>query len=133
MSESLTIRQFADAAGVHVETVRYYQRRRLLVEPTRPQGGIRRYGSADVARLRFIRRAQAMGFSLQEVGALLALTGRAACDQTLQLTRRKLDEVRKKLGELRQLEADLVRLVGACTLASEGTGCPTLESLKFPS
>ena len=130
--ESLTISQLASAAGVHIETVRYYQRRRLLPEPPRPERGIRRYGSTAVARLRFIRRAQAMGFTLDEVGTLLALKGRTACEETLQLTRSKLEDVRTKQRELRQIESDLVGLVAGCERASR-SGCPTLELLEFPS
>ena len=130
--ESLTISQLAHAARVHIETVRYSQRRGLLEEPPRPERGIRRYGSADVARLRFIRRAQAMGFSLEEVGALLALKGREACDETLQLTRGKLEEVRRKVRELRRIEAELVGLVAGCMRASKN-GCPTLDFLDLPS
>jgi MerR family mercuric resistance operon transcriptional regulator len=130
--ESLTISQFASAARVHIETVRYYQRRGLLPMPPRPERGIRRYGPKDVARLQFIRRAQAMGFSLEEVGTLLALKGRTACEETLQLTLGKLAEVRTKQRELQQIEADLVRLVAGCESAS-WNGCPTLELLELPS
>lgn len=81
MTPTLTIGTLAQAAGVGVETVRYYQRRRLLPEPPRPLGGIRRYGEADLARLRFIRHAQELGFSLAEVAELLALDEGRDCDE----------------------------------------------------
>jgi len=71
--EYLTIGALAKAAGVNVETIRFYQRKRLLSEPERPLGGIRRYGSADVARVKFVKSAQRLGFSLDEVGQLLTL------------------------------------------------------------
>jgi MerR family mercuric resistance operon transcriptional regulator len=79
VSESITIGALAKAANVHVETVRYYQRRGLLREPARPLNSIRRYGVADVSRLRFIKHAQQSGFTLDEVRALLRLSGRPAC------------------------------------------------------
>jgi MerR family mercuric resistance operon transcriptional regulator len=78
----MTISRLAAAAGVHVETVRYYQRRGLLPEPERPMGSVRRYGPDDVGRLQFIRRAQAMGFSLDEIAGLLEVKGQRACEET---------------------------------------------------
>ena len=71
--ETLTIGVLAEAAGVNVETIRFYQRKGLLPEPDRPVGGIRRYGAADVARVRFIKSAQRLGFSLDDVAQLLRL------------------------------------------------------------
>lgn len=126
----LTIGQLAASAEVNVETVRYYQRRGLLSEPKRPAGGIRRYAAGDLARLRYIRRAQSMGFSLDEIVGLLELTGGRVCEQTKLLTEHKLLDVRKRLGELRQLERELVRLVASCGEARAGACCPTLELLE---
>lgn len=123
----MTIGQLAAAGGVHVETVRYYQRRGLLPEPVRPTGGVRRYGTAEVLRLQFIRRAQGVGFSLDEVAELLAVQGHAACEQTRQLTERKLADVRHRLTELQALEADLERLAADCRRAPGGAACPTLD------
>jgi len=96
--QALTIGQLAALAEVNVETVRYYQRRGLLCEPKRPAGSIRRYTSSELARLRYIRRAQTMGFSLDEIVGLLELDGRRACEQTKRLTEHKLLDVRKRLG-----------------------------------
>ncbi|MBK8122242.1 MAG: MerR family DNA-binding protein [Dokdonella sp.] len=127
-ANAMTISRLAAAAGVHVETVRYYQRRGLLQEPERPQGSIRRYGTDDVGRLHFIRRAQAVGFRLDEIAGLLEVKGRRACEQTLQLTERKLAEVRQRLEELRRLEADLEHLIEECRAAT-GEACPTLGRL----
>lgn len=101
---TFTISRLAAAADVHVETVRYYQRRRLLRQPERPIGGVRRYDENDVNRLQFIRRAQMMGFSLDEIAGLLEITGEGSCEQTRQLTERKLVDVRLRIRELRQLE-----------------------------
>lgn len=130
MSSAFTIGRLAIAAGVHVETVRYYQRRGLLPEPSRPPGGIRRYGNADLARLRFVRHAQAMGFSLDEVAGLLQVTGAGACAHTRQLAEHKLAEVRRKLDELRHLESDLMQLVAECARTRQDECCPTLDRLE---
>lgn len=128
-SNTLTISRLAASADVHIETVRYYQRRGLLDEPVRPMGGVRRYGQADIARLQFIRRAQAMGFSLEEIAGLLEVKGQRACEQTRLLTERKLVEVRRRLDELKRLESDLECLVEECRHATAGDGCPTLHLL----
>lgn len=126
----MTISRLAAAADVHVETVRYYQRRGLLVEPERPQGGVRRYGADDVSRLQFIRRAQAVGFRLDEIAGLLEVKGRRACDQTRLLTERKLTEVRQRMEELRLVEAELEQLVDECDHAAAGKECPALDRLS---
>jgi MerR family mercuric resistance operon transcriptional regulator len=127
---TLTISRLAASADVHVETVRYYQRRGLLPEPPRPQGGVRHYGPADVARLQFIRRGQTMGFTLNEIAGLLELKGKRACEKTRQMTEHKLADVRLRLAELRQLERDLVALVAECSRASADADCPTLSLLE---
>jgi MerR family transcriptional regulator, mercuric resistance operon regulatory protein len=127
---SLTIGRLADAAGVHVETVRYYQRRGLLTEPSRPLGGIRRYGDNDLAKLQFVRRARAMGFSLDEIAGLLKLDGAGACLHTRQLTESRLAEVRRKLKDLRRLESELVELVDTCKRSGADDCCPTLDRLQ---
>lgn len=129
-SRAFTIGRLADAADVHVETVRYYQRRGLLCEPERPAGGVRRYGDDDVERLQFIRRAKAMGFSLQEIADLLTLAGERSCEGTRQLTERKLADVRRRILEMQELEADLERKVALCVGAMTGEGCPTLVALE---
>jgi MerR family mercuric resistance operon transcriptional regulator len=128
-SPPLTISRLAASAQVHVETVRYYQRRGLLPEPARPLGGIRRYGPAEISRLQFIRRAQAMGFSLDEIAGLLEVQGQRACESTRVLTEHKLADVRRRLTELRELERDLEQLVRACSDAPAGACCPTLDRL----
>jgi MerR family mercuric resistance operon transcriptional regulator len=127
---TMTISRLADSAGVHVETVRYYQRRGLLREPTRPMGGIRRYDVMDVSRLHFIRRAQAMGFSLDEIAELAQLSGQGACEHTRQLTELKLADVRRKITELRRLERELEELASGCAQSPLGTHCPTLDRLE---
>lgn len=126
----LTISHLAASANVHIETVRYYQRRGLLPEPERPLGGIRRYGPGDVSRLQFIRQAQTMGFSLDEIAGLLQVKGKRACEQTRQLAELKLADIRRRQGELRQLESDLIQMVSECSQVSSGECCPTLIRLE---
>src|SRR3546814_16365848 len=75
--ENLTIGVFAKAAGVNVETIRFYQRKGLLPEPDKPYGSIRRYGEADVVRVKFVKSAQRLGFSLDEIAELLRLDDRS--------------------------------------------------------
>ena len=128
----LTISRLAASAQVNVETVRYYQRRGLLREPTRPSGGIRRYGADEVSRLQFIRRAQAMGFSLDEIGGLLELKGQRTCESTRQLAELKLADVRRRMAELQQLQCDLEHLVAECSHVPAGASCPTLDRLERP-
>ncbi|SFN64879.1 MerR family transcriptional regulator [Dokdonella immobilis] len=129
---TFTISRLAAAADVHVETVRYYQRRKLLHQPARPSGGVRRYGESDVNRLRFIRHAQKMGFSLDEIAGLLQITGKHSCEQTRQLTERKLVDVRLRIRELRNLERDLEQKVARCARVPAGECCPTLDFLERP-
>lgn len=128
--KALTIGRLAEAGGVHIETIRYYQRRGLLRSPARPPGSVRRYGTADVDRLLFIRRAQGMGFSLAEIDGMLELKGQRACEHTRKLTEQRLADVRHRLLELRRLERGLVELVAACTRATAGACCPTLDRLE---
>lgn len=125
----LTIGALAVAAGVHVETVRYYQRRGLVTQPPRPQGGVRRYGEADAERLRFIKRAQAMGFTLAEVDNLMTLRKRRSCRATRELAVAKLGIIDARLRELRQLRADIAQLIAGCDANTEDAQCPVIERL----
>jgi len=126
--QSLTIGTLAAAGGVGVEIVRFYQRKGLLAQPTR-ESGIRRYGSEDLRRLRFIKQAQAAGFTLKEIKELLMLDagedrGRA---RTLAATRiRALDD---KIAELRAARNALKRLATECVEGSQGP-CPILSSFR---
>ena len=128
--QSLTIGAFAKAAGVNVETIRFYQRKGLLPEPDKPYGSIRRYGEADVARVRFVKSAQRLGFSLDEVAGLLRLDDGAHCDEARVLAEQKLEDVREKLADLQRIESVLAQLVDDCC-ASQGTvSCPLIVSLQ---
>jgi MerR family transcriptional regulator, mercuric resistance operon regulatory protein len=128
VSELLTIGALAKAANVHIETVRYYQRRGLVRQPERPLNGIRRYGIADVSRLRFIKHAQQSGFTLDEVQALLRLSGRPACGASRTLAAKKLASIEEKMRILTRLRRELRAWIAACD-ANAGDHCPALEKL----
>lgn len=128
--ESLTIGAFAKAAGVNVETIRFYQRQGLLAQPDRPQGSIRRYGMVDVTRLRFVKTAQGLGFSLDEVAELLRLDDGTHCRDASRLAERKLVAVREKLADLGRMERVLSDLVRACHARRGNISCPLIATLQ---
>src|SRR5713101_3108296 len=97
----MKIGALAEKSGVHVETIRYYQNLGLMPKPTRARGAVRRYGKDAADRLRFIKRAQGLGFSLDEVKLLLELSVGEHCAETRTLARRKLDLVEQKMADLR--------------------------------
>jgi MerR family transcriptional regulator, mercuric resistance operon regulatory protein len=125
----MTIGQLAAAAGVNVETVRYYQRRELLGVPKREPGSIARYTDSALTRLRFIKRAQSLGFSLEDVQALLSLDDGQACSSARALGEHKLAEVRERIGTLRALEEALQELVSKCATTRRKVSCPLIEAL----
>ena len=129
MPHSYTIARLAGAAGVHIETIRYYQRLKLVPEPPRPVGGIRRYSNADAERLRFIKRAQVMGFTLEEIRSLIALQARRSCRATRELAATKLRLVDARIRELRDLRKELAGLVADCDANTQETQCPVIERL----
>jgi MerR family mercuric resistance operon transcriptional regulator len=126
--EGLTIGGLARSSHVNVETIRYYQRRGLLAEPRRAYGRIRRYGTSDVRRLHFVRTAQALGFSLDEVSDLLRLEDGTHCTDARILAEEKLANVRMKLADLHRIEAALVALVQDCEASRGEVTCPLIES-----
>lgn len=128
--DNLTIGTFAKAAGVNVETIRFYQRKGLLPEPNRPCGGIRRYGESDVTRVRFVKSAQRLGFSLDEIAELLRLDDGAHCDEASHLAEYKLQDVREKMADLARMETVLSGLVGACHARQGSVSCPLIASLQ---
>lgn len=131
--ENVTIGAFAQASGVNVETVRYYQRRGLLSEPRKPLGGIRRYGESDVARVRFIKTAQRLGFTLEEVALLLKLDDGTHCSEAAAVAQHKLTEVRARLADLTRMETVLADLVARCRKGRGNVSCPLIRSLHDAS
>ena len=130
LPETLTIGVLAEAAGVNVETIRFYQRKGLMPEPEKPYGSIRRYGAAELARVRFIKSAQRLGFSLEEVGELLKLEDGARCSEARQLAEQKLADVRQKLSDLQRIESVLAGLVALCSAVRGRVSCPLIASLQ---
>ena len=128
--ESFTIGTLADAAAVNVETIRFYQRKGLMPAPVRPSGSIRRYAAIDLARVQFIKSAQRLGFSLDEVSDLLMLEDGTHCDEARALAERKLQDVRDKLALLRCIESTLGKLVVQCGSARGAVTCPLIASLQ---
>jgi MerR family mercuric resistance operon transcriptional regulator len=129
--KTLTIGRLARAAGIGIETVRYYQRRGLIAVPQRPPGGIRRYDAEALARLRFIRRAQELGFSLREIRDLLAL-GEGSCAETRTLAERRLADIEARLRDLGSMRRTLARLIQACRRGRQA-GCPIVLTLSRKS
>ena len=124
----LTIGHIAQAAGVNVETVRYYQRRGLVSLPPKRARGFRYYTPETASRLRFIKRAQALGMSLKEVQRLIKIDAKGACKETRALAVEKLALVESKLVELARLRSVLQDLVAACD-QPHGASCPIIERL----
>lgn len=125
-----TISALARQAGVNVETIRYYQRLGLLREPAKPVRGARQYSAADIARLGFIKSAQRLGFTLEEIGLLLRLEDGAHCGEAREIAERKLVAVRDKIVDLQSMETALARLVGACATRRERVCCPLIAALQ---
>ena len=129
-SLSMTIGTLADAAEVNLETIRFYQRKGLMPEPIRAGGSIRRYGEPALARVRFIKSAQRLGFSLEEVAHLLKLEDGTHCAEARSLAEQKLMDVSAKLADLQRIEVVLRQLVKRCGSARGAVKCPIIESLQ---
>lgn len=130
----MTISELARKGGVGVETIRYYQRRELLGTPPRiggggTRGGIRRYGAEDARRLRFIRMAQAAGFSLEQIGELLALDAGTDRKRARALAEERLAALDARIAELEAARASLRRLAHDCASTSRGP-CPIITAFE---
>ena len=126
---TITIGQVATQADVHVETIRYYQRLGLVGEPLRPLGGIRHYDEKTVARLQFIKRAQQLGFALDEVRNLLALEDGQSCRETRALAEKKLTVIDARLADLRRMQKLLKSLIAECDSGKRPRACPIIATL----
>ena len=127
----MQIGQLAQQSGVAIDTVRYYERQGLLPPPTRRASGYRQYGPQDISRLRFIRRAKDLGFSLQEIQDLLRLSDNQDADraEVRALAQHRLADIERKLRELESMRATLANLVSHCSGHGSLDGCPIIESL----
>jgi MerR family transcriptional regulator, mercuric resistance operon regulatory protein len=127
---ALTIGKIAHAAGVHLETIRYYERIRLMPRPGRTKGGHRAYGAEHIRRLAFIRRARELGFGIEDIRTLLALADpeQGSCAKVLEVASLHLASVRLKLADLARLEQVLADTVARCS-GSSSPVCPVLDIL----
>lgn len=131
-AEDLPIGTLSRLSGVHIETIRYYERVKMLAPPPRTAGGRRIYGAHDLRILVFIRRARELGFSLDEIRALLRLGGpaKASCREVREVAAHHLEDIRRKLSDLKKLERLLAETVARCSgrIAPE---CPVLDILDI--
>jgi MerR family transcriptional regulator, mercuric resistance operon regulatory protein len=125
----MTIGALARSAAVGVETIRYYQRRGLLPQPVRQYGSIRRYSAADAARLRFIRRAQELGFTLEEIGQLLKLQDGADRRAIRRIARTRLTQVESRVADLQRMRRALQHVIDDCEHAPGAPRCPIIEAI----
>jgi MerR family mercuric resistance operon transcriptional regulator len=128
--DNLTIGVFAKAAGVNVETIRYYQRRGLLPQPEKPYGSIRRYGDSDIARVKFIKFSQRLGFSLDEVTQLLKLEDGTHCHEAAEIAEHKIADIRSRLQDLERMQTVLSQFASRCHHQDGSVNCPLITSLK---
>lgn len=129
LRNSLAIGAFAQAAGVNVETIRFYQRKGPLSEPDKPLGSIRRYGDSHVARVRFVKSAQQLGFSLDQITELLRLHDGTHCSEARTLAEHKFIGVRQKLADLTRIESAVTGLVEQCCVTTGNVTCPLISAL----
>jgi len=132
---ALLIGELSRRTGVNIETIRYYERIRMLPAPPRSTSGRRVYGPAEARSLAFIRRSRELGFTLNEIRALLALSassGQEACAEVRELAAGHLAEVQAKIADLRAMERILADAVRRCD-AGEQPGCPLIDALSATS
>lgn len=132
MAERLTIGKIARRSGAAVDTIRYYEREGLLEKPARTAAGYRHYNTDTVARLRFIRQAKELGFSLAEIKELLSLRMQpdTTCADIRKRAREKIAAVDRKIADLQRIRQALGRLAAACKGMGPTSECPILEALE---
>ncbi len=129
----MRIGELARKAGVGVETVRFYEREGLLQEPPRRESGYREYSPETLVRLRFIRHAKALGFSLPEIQGLLSLRrSETPCGEVQQRIQAKIEDVHEKIRSLQQIETLLKELAASCGAGNGAGDCPVLDVLEQP-
>ena len=127
--DSMSIGQLATAAGVNVETIRYYQRRGLIATPPKPLNGQRKYAADALRRINFIRRAQYLGFTLEEINGLLAVAASADCADASEFARMKLEELQQRGAELNRMRRELRDVVKHCDARKAKEPCPFIRRL----
>jgi MerR family transcriptional regulator, mercuric resistance operon regulatory protein len=128
----LTIGKLSKLTGVNIETIRYYAKIKLLLAPSRTESRRRIYSAKETRILAFIRRSRELGFSLDEIRALLRLGGpeKASCHEVREIAAHHLDDIRAKISDLRKLERLLAKTVAQCTGAT-APECPVLDILDI--
>jgi len=124
-----SIGELAKETGVPIDTVRYYERNGLLAPAARLASGYRRYGPAEYQRLRFIRRAKALGFSLDDIRQLLALSDQRNVAKVKRAAQTKLDDIEQRIAELERIRSGLKTLIAACPGHGRAEACPILNAL----
>jgi len=127
---NLGIGQLAKRAGVAIDTVRYYERNNLLSPAGRLASGYRRYGEAELKRLRFIRRAKALGFTLEDIRSLLSLSEQRNVAKVKHAAEAKLADVEQRIEELQRIQTGLRTLIKACPGHGRAEACPILNALN---
>jgi MerR family mercuric resistance operon transcriptional regulator len=129
---NLTIGQLARKAQVNVETIRYYERRGLMPEPPRRESGYRQYSEPDVTRIKFIRRAQTLGFTLKEISELLSLRvdPDTTCGDVRKRAEVKIADMEEKIKALQRMKKALTKLASTCRGRGPTSECPILEMLS---
>lgn len=132
MPKPLTIGRIAKQADVHIETIRYYERRGLLPDPLRTEAGYRQYDAERVTRLRFIKETQKLGFSLGEIQGLLALRvdKETSCADVRGRAERKAADIEAKISALQAMHDALQEMIAACAQGGPSGECPLLETLE---
>lgn len=126
----LKIGQLAKEIGINIETIRYYERRGLIEEPPRYTSGYRAFPPKYVERIRFIKRAQALGFTLREVSELLALAdGNPACKDIRKFAEEKVEDIETRIHDLQKIKEVLHELIKKCLSEGKLSSCPIIESL----
>lgn len=129
MRRGMSVGQLAKAAGVGVETIRYYQRRGLLPTPPRPVSGQRQYSEAVVRQIGFIRRAQELGFTLEEIKRLLSLADARHCASGRDMAHAKAVELAARVAELNRMRRELLGYIRRCDANPAGAPCPFVQAL----
>lgn len=128
----LTIGQLARQAGVNVETIRYYQRISLIEKPQKPLQGYRRYPAASIARIHFIKRAQELGFTLNEINELLSLND-GDCNEVRVMAEHKRGVIQQRVNDLQAMQTELEKLIRSCRQNLDGQNrCAIIETLAKP-
>ncbi len=130
--ETLTIGQLAKKADVHIETIRYYEKRGLIPVPPRKESGYRQYSDEMVRRIQFIKHAKELGFSLKEINELLTLKldARTSCSEVKKKAESKIADIDRKIKTLQGMKKALVKLTKACSGRGPAKECPILEALE---